>query len=67
MPSFQTPQELADYQVRHVDRDEDEDRRAVGDSKCRWCGCKIRKFYHEEGCPVRELVTAKMKKEGRWP
>ena len=57
MPSFKTPEALAQWHWDHADTDEEDDRAEVGNTRCPWCRCKIVKLYHEDGCPVRDLLT----------
>lgn len=55
--TFKTPEELFQWHVAHANTDEEEDRAEVGDTRCPWCQCRIRKLYHEKGCPVRDLLA----------
>lgn len=59
MKKFSTPEDLLRWHLDHWDTDEDDDYEEVGDTRCPWCGCKIYKLYHEEDCPVRDLLIDK--------
>ena len=61
--AFCTPEHCATWQDRHTAQEISAMRAVSGKDRCQWCSSPLVSGYHEEGCPVRDVVRDLRKDE----